>query len=482
MVAHETVIGLEVHVQLATRTKLFCACPVDFGGAPNSRICPVCTGQPGVLPVLNREALRLAVRTALAVGGQVAARTKFDRKNYFYPDLPKGYQISQFDQPFCQGGRIEIEREDGSLAPAQLTRIHLEEDAGKAIHDDASGRTLVDLNRAGIPLIEVVGEPDLRSPGEAAAFLSALRRIVRHAGVSDGDMEKGSMRCDANVSLRPRGSGALGTKVEIKNMNSIRNVQRALEFEIERQRQVLAAGGTIVQETRSYRDDKNVTVSMRRKEAADDYRYFPEPDLPPFAIPRALVDEEREHLPESYRDRRRRLVQEFGLRDELAAVLCEERELAEWFEACVGHGAPAEAVAHWVTGDVLAYLAEKGTSISVLRLSPQGLAELARAVEDGVVSRQAGKSVLRRMLETGEDCARSIEALDLRQISNTSHLEATVRTVLEAQPRVVLDYRGGKKAALNALLGQTMKALAGRGNPQVIRAILLRLLDGEESD
>jgi aspartyl-tRNA(Asn)/glutamyl-tRNA(Gln) amidotransferase subunit B len=474
---YEMVVGLEVHVQLKTRSKLFCPCAVDFGGPPNRRICPVCTGQPGALPVLNQEALRLGLSASLALECNVPEQTKFDRKNYFYPDLPKGYQISQFDQPVGEHGRLLFEMDDGAAHTAGITRVHIEEDAGKALHPSGESFSQVDLNRAGIPLIEIVGEPDLRTPEQAGAYLLALRRALRSAGISDCDMEKGSLRCDANISLRPLGDSQLGTKVEVKNMNSIRNVERALHFEAQRQRSLLEAGQSIVQETRSFRDEQGSTTSMRSKEEADDYRYFPEPDLPPFAISATLIEELARSLPESFRERRNRLQAQHGLPQSVAELLCDEVELADWFEQLITAGMEAKTAANWIQGELLAYLGEHSQSIEELQTQPAQLAELTAMVQKGMVSHQAAKRVFRRMLETGEQARQSCEALDLLQIQDEDQLRQAVQDVFDAEPGIVADYRGGKTSALNALLGRVMRATQGKGNPQRIRELLQQALD-----
>ncbi len=473
----ETVIGLEVHVQLRTRSKLFCPCPASFAGDPNSRICPVCTGQPGALPVLNEEALALAIRAGLALGCTIRQRTKFDRKNYFYPDLPKGYQISQFDQPVAESGSIQFEV-DGEMRTRGITRAHLEEDAGKTMHPEGQDHSLVDLNRAGIPLIEIVGEPDLTSPAEAKVYLQTLRRMMRYADVSDCDMEKGSMRCDANISLRPRGQKELGTKVEIKNMNSARNVERALEFEIQRQGALFEAGNAdqIVQETRSFRDQDGSTTSMRQKEEADDYRYFPDPDLPVFTISEEQLGSIRETMPETYERRRDRFENEYGLSAYDAGVLTDDPKLAQFFSDCVAAGVEPKAAANWVQGELLAALGESGTSVDEIPTTPKQLAELVVMVADGALSHQAAKKVFREMLSQGTAAEETARALDLLQIQDTSVLEQTVDEVIARETKSVEDYRSGKQAALNALLGRVMRACQGKGNPQVIRELLVRKL------
>ena len=470
----EMVIGLEVHVQLDTQSKLFCGCPVAFGGEPNSRICPVCSGQPGVLPVLNERALQLAIRAGLALHCHIRQQTKFDRKNYFYPDLPKGYQISQFDEPVAEHGHLTIESDEGQRRKAQILRVHMEEDAGKSMHDPQRHRSLVDLNRAGVPLVEIVGEPDLCTPEEAGAYLTALRRTMRHAGVSDCDMEKGSMRCDANISVRPTGTKTLGTKVEIKNMNSIRNVVRALHSEWQRQSELTRQGQAdqIVQETRSFRDDQGTTVSMRTKEQADDYRYFPDPDLPKFNIAATVIDQIRGELPEPYLARVDRYQRELELSEYDARVLAEELPLASWFEECLAAKIPAKIAANWIQGELLAFLKESGKELHELPVDAVGLGQLVAMQQAGEVSHSAAKKVFQHMLKTGSAAAASAKNLDLLQIQDDSLLESTVADVIATETKIVDDFRNGKGAALNALLGRVMRALKGKGDPNRIRELL----------
>jgi aspartyl-tRNA(Asn)/glutamyl-tRNA(Gln) amidotransferase subunit B len=477
----EPVIGLEVHCQLATKAKLFCSCEAGFGGTPNSRVCPVCTAQPGVLPVLNQRALDLAIQVGLALGCQIRAKTKFDRKNYFYPDLPKGYQISQFDEPLCEHGALEFEVEKGRTKRARILRVHMEEDAGKALHPEGASRSLVDLNRAGVPLVEIVGMPDLSSPAEAAAYLQALRRTLRFAGVSECDMEKGSLRCDANVSVRPKGAEKLGTKVEVKNMNSFRNVERALLFEIARQSELVGRGEKIVQETRSFRDTEGTTVSMRVKESADDYRYFPDPDLPVFDVGDDRVERLKGALGEGFAAKRARYLREWGLGEYDAKVLTEEPATARFFEATVAAGLAPKTAANWVQGEVLAFVGEATTGeakvdLGGLKIAPADLVELVKMAESGELSHQAAKKVLRRMLETGEKSRAATQALDLGQIRDSGALAATVDEVLQQEAKIVGDYRGGKETALNALLGRVMRATKGKGDPNLIKSLLLEKL------
>ncbi len=470
MSGFETVIGLEVHVQLNLRSKLFSPSPVGFGGEPNSRVSVVELGLPGVLPVVNEKAIEVAVRAAIALDAEVQHETKFDRKNYFYADLPKGFQTSQFDKPFCRGGRVPL----GDGRYGALNRIHLEEDAGKNMHADAG--STVDLNRAGVTLCEIVGEPDLHTPEDAAAFLENLKQILQYSGVSDCDMEKGSLRCDANVSLRPQGSTELGDKVEIKNLNSFKMVQRALEYEERRQAATLSAGGKIVQETRLWNDEKGETASMRSKEDAHDYRYFPEPDLPPLFIEQSFVDEIRRTLPELPDARRARYASDFGLPEYDIGVLTADHALGEYFEAVTAQGGNAKEAANWVMTEVQRALNETHTKIADFSIAPDRLGELIAAQGLGKVSRQAAKKVFNHMLETGDDAATAIRELGLEQISDTGALEAIVQQVVDANPKPVEDYRAGKQKALHALKGLCMRETKGKANPAVVEELLLKLL------
>ncbi|MEM7308544.1 MAG: Asp-tRNA(Asn)/Glu-tRNA(Gln) amidotransferase subunit GatB [Planctomycetota bacterium] len=470
----ETVIGLEVHCQLKTETKLFCGCRNAFGEPPNTLTCPVCTGQPGALPVLNSAAVELAVRAAVALDCEVAAWSRFDRKNYFYCDLPKGYQISQYDQPYCSGGGIRL----ASGKTIRLTRIHMEEDAGKAIHDRGEG-TLVDLNRAGVPLIESVTEPDLASPDEAYEYLTRLKEILRFAGVSDCDMEKGSLRCDVNISVRRPGE-PLGEKVELKNLNSFRNVRDASEIEVARQIAVLSGGGEIVQETRLFDVDRQETRTMRTKEDAEDYRYFPEPDLPPLTLARERIDAARAALPEAPEARRTRYVDELGLSEYDAGVLTGDPAVADFFEAAAAASKDAKAAANWISNEVLAALGDDevpGDTVDGLRLAPDGLAELIALVGDGTLSSTAGKKVLRGMLVSGTTARDEMRTQGLEQMNDEAELEALVRAAAEGREAVLADIRGGNKKAAGALFGPVMKASGGRANPRLVQAIIQRIAD-----
>jgi aspartyl-tRNA(Asn)/glutamyl-tRNA(Gln) amidotransferase subunit B len=471
-----------VHAQLLTRTKLFCGCANRFGAEPNTLVCPVCLGLPGALPVLNRRAVHLALRAALATGCTIHPVSVFERKNYFYPDLPKGYQISQYERPLATDGAVAIPGADGRERLIRLARIHMEEDAGKLLHEgfawsrESSG---VDLNRAGVPLIEIVSREDLRSPEEAHQYLAALRAILVYAGVSDGNMEEGSLRCDANVSIRPRGASSLSTRTEIKNLNSFRNVAKALEHEIARQAAVVESGGEVVQETLLWSPDRGETVSMRSKEEAHDYRYFPEPDLPPLRVGPEWIEEAGRSLPELPDARRRRLAAEYALPAYDAAVLTQDRALADYFEAAARASGSAKAVSNWVMTELLRKLRDDGRAVSDSPVSPVALAGLVRLVEEGQVSGKMAKDVFETMWATGEDAARIVEREGLRQLSDDSALGAVVAEVVASSPDQVASYRGGKSAALGWFVGQVMKRTAGRANPLKIDDLLRKALDGE---
>lgn len=472
----EAVVGLEVHCQLKTRTKLFCGCANRFGAPPNTLTCPVCTGQPGALPVLNEAAVELAVRAALALGAEVAPWSKFDRKNYFYCDLPKGYQISQFDRPYCSGGGLTL----ASGKRVRLVRIHLEEDAGKAIHDRGE-LTLVDLNRAGVPLVESVTEPDLAGAAEAHEYLTALKEILQYAGVSDCDMEKGSLRCDVNVSVRHPGE-ALRTKVEVKNLNSFRHVEAAIEHEVARQIAAYESGDEArhpVQETRLYDPGRDETRPMRGKEDAHDYRYFPEPDLPPVPVPEAFLEEQRRALPELPAARRRRYREEHGLSEYDAGVLTGSREVADFFEETARLTGDPKLAANWVSNEVLRALADpalEAAAIDELRLTPRGLADALALLSAGQVHGNGARTLVRAMLETGRGAAELVTELGLEQVSDEGELERWCREALAGKENVVADVRAGKLKALGALVGPVMKASRGKANPRRVQEILLRLV------
>ena len=496
---YESVIGLEVHAQLLTDSKIFCGCPVSFGGEPNTRVCPICLGMPGVLPVLNRRAVEYTIRMALAVDGRVAETSAFARKNYFYPDLPKGYQISQYDragEPISLAGGIEIEGEDGPRF-IRLRRIHLEEEAGKSIHNEPGydpDLSYIDFNRTGVPLMEIVSEPDIRSPREASAYLARLRQILQYIGVCDGNMDEGSLRCDANVSIRKPGD-PLGELVEIKNMNSMRSMERALEFEIERQSELLDDGGTVVRQTRLWNEEKRETFPMRSKEEAHDYRYFPDPDLVTVEIARSWVDEIVEDLPELPDVRMQRFVEAYELPQDMARQLTENRARADYFEACVSHaggeaaggassrtadGTAGEArtVSNWMLSELLRVQHENHMDQETLeaRIPPDRLAQLLGQIKEGKISGKIGKDVLDIMAETGKAPAKVIEEQGLVQISDTGELEGVVDGILAEHPDDVAEYRAGKTKLLGFFMGQVMRATQGKANPKMVNELLQKKL------
>jgi len=471
---YETVIGLEVHVELKTESKIFCHSTTAFGGDPNTHVCPVCLGLPGVLPVVNKKVVEYAVRAALALNCAVASFSKFDRKNYYYPDMPKNYQISQYDLPIAQKGFLEVEV-DGEARRINITRVHMEEDTGKLVHQGTITTTpysLVDYNRAGVPLIEIVSEPEMRSPEEARAYLEKMKAIIQYTGVSDCKMEEGSLRCDANVSLRPAGSSGLGTKTEIKNMNSFKALQRALAYEIERQAEVLEEGGRIVQETRTWDEGKGVTLSMRSKEEAHDYRYLPDPDLAPLVIDGEWVEAVRKSLPELPDARKERYVRDYGLPGYDAGVLTNTRELADYFEDCLaGYGNP-KTMSNWVMGDLSRLLNAKSMDIADCPVRPGQLAALLRLIDGGTISGKIAKGVFEEMFETGKDPEAIVKAKGLLQISDEGAIAAAVDEVIAKNPKSVADYRAGKEKAIGFLVGQVMKATRGKANPDLVNRLL----------
>jgi aspartyl-tRNA(Asn)/glutamyl-tRNA(Gln) amidotransferase subunit B len=491
---YEVVVGLEVHVQLKTRSKMFCGCPAGyFDAEPNTHVCPVCLGMPGMLPVINRRAVEFTVLAGLALGCSIPVRSKFDRKNYPYPDLMKGYQISQYDEPLCVGGGLEVEV-DGEARFIRLERIHLEEDTARLLHreeQDGEGYSLLDVNRSGVPLMEIVSAPDIRSAAQAGAYLRKLRQILRYIDVSDADMEKGSFRCDANVSLRPVGEAAFGAKVEVKNMNSFRAVQRAIESEVERQTAVLRSGGRVEQETRGYIDATGETVSQRSKEQAHDYRYFPEPDLPPLEMSAPDVEALRARLPELPDARRARFETQYGLSTADARVLTETRDEADAFEeaaalAAQGDGdaaaqqARARAVAHWMIGDLARLRRQDGggeRAWDEIIVTPAHIAELVALVETGAITGTTAKEVLDLTYTTGQAPASIVEARGLAQVRDDDAIDGAVREVIAAHPKPVADYRGGKASALQFLVGQVMRQLRGRANANDAAEALRRHLD-----
>ncbi|MBI2524487.1 MAG: Asp-tRNA(Asn)/Glu-tRNA(Gln) amidotransferase subunit GatB [Candidatus Rokubacteria bacterium] len=471
----ETVIGLEVHAQLLTRSKMFCGCSTAFGAAPNSQTCPVCQGMPGVLPVINRSAVELGIRTALALGCRINEHNRFARKHYYYPDMPKNYQISQYEEPLAEHGVLAIEV-GGTPRAIGIQRVHLEEDVGKLVHEGAletAPSSTVDFNRAGVPLMEIVSKPELRSPEEAAGYLRALRTILLYLGVCDGNMEEGSLRCDANISLRPPGSQEYGVKVEIKNMNSFRNVQHALEHEVRRQGNALGAGEQVVQETRLWDPERGRTVSMRSKEYAHDYRYFPEPDLPPLRVAAAWVEAIRAGLPELPAARRQRFAATYGLSAYDADLLTQGRALADYFEAAVQAQGRPKAVANWVLNELLRELpADDDRAVAACPIPPQNLAGLLRLIDDGAISGKMAKDVFETMFRSGQDAPSIVAREGLTQVADAGELSRVVDQVLAANPKVVEDWRSGKKAALGFLVGQVMKATQGRANPGLVNRLL----------
>ena len=478
---YETVIGLEVHVQLTTNTKIFCSCSTRFGQTPNSQTCPVCLGLPGALPVLNRKAVEFAIKTGLATNCQIAPRSLFARKNYFYPDLPKGYQISQFELPVCEHGWLDISLDSGDQKRIGITRIHMEEDAGKLIHGDTpdtAGVSLVDLNRACTPLLEVVSEPDMRSADEAIAYLKQLHQIVVYLGVCDGNLEEGSFRCDANVSVRPIGQQELGTRAELKNINSFRFIKQAIEYEVERQIDVIEAGGKVVQETRLFDSMTGMTRSMRGKEEAHDYRYFPDPDLVPLVISPAWIDAVHATLPELPEAKRARYVEVMGLPAYDAGVLAADRELADYFDACAHISGDAKACANWIMGDVLRKLKETDTAIAAVPVSPERLAGLLARISDHTISGKIAKTVFEKMWQSGQDADRIIEAEGLKQVTDSGAIEDLVDQVIAAHPGQVAEYRSGKDKLIGFFVGKVMQASQGKANPAMVNQLLQRKLQG----
>ncbi|MFA5168604.1 MAG: Asp-tRNA(Asn)/Glu-tRNA(Gln) amidotransferase subunit GatB [Candidatus Omnitrophota bacterium] len=481
---YEPVIGLEVHVQLKTKSKLFCPCSTEFGAEGNSHTCPVCLGWPGSLPVLNEAALKLGIRVGLALNCKVAERLKFDRKNYFYPDLPKAYQISQYDMPVNGKGWLDIETKKGlgtrdsglETKRIGITRAHLEEDAGKLLHEGITDGSLVDYNRGGIPLLEIVSEPDIRSPQEAHDYLTAIKAILQYIEVSDCDMEKGSLRCDANVSVRPVSQEKFGTKVEIKNLNSFKMVHKAIQYEIERQTEVIEDGGTIVQETRLWSDAEGATFSMRSKEEAHDYRYFPEPDLVPFTLSRETVEEIRKTLPELPLERAKRFIKEYSISEYDASVLVQDKRIAEYFEKCVKQGVGAKLVSNWIINEFLARLNSKELEMKTFPVEAQKLARLLRLVENGTLNLKTAKDVYAEMYETGDEPDAIVKKKGLAQVSDTGLIEKAVEKAIAANPTAVAEFKAGKQKAIGAIVGMVMKETGGKANPKIVNEILQKKL------
>ena len=473
---YETVIGLEVHAELKTESKIFCTCTTEFGGEPNTHVCPVCLGLPGVLPVLNKKVVEFAVKAGLALECEIAPFSKFDRKNYYYPDLPKNFQTSQYDLPIAEHGKLEIEVE-GSSREIGITRIHMEEDAGKLVHQGGatigeSTYSLVDLNRTGVPLIEIVSEPEMHSPEEARAYLEKLKAILEYTEVSDCKMQEGSLRCDANVSIRPKGTTKLGTKAEIKNMNSFKAVQKALEYEVERQIDVLEEGGRIVQETRTWDEAKGVTVSMRSKEEANDYRYFPEPDLVPMVVEEEWINNIKQSLPELPDARRKRLVENYGLPDYDARVITNSKSLAEYFDACLGYYENPKMISNWLMGELLRLLNANNIEVEQSPVKPQNLSELLKLIDKGTISGKIAKDVFEQMFKTEKSAEAIVKEKGLEQISDAGELENLVERIIQDNPQSVEDYRNGKEKAVGFLVGQIMKATKGKANPQMVNKLL----------
>lgn len=474
----EPVIGLEVHAQLKTRTKIFCDCPVAFGVEPNVNTCPVCTGMPGTLPVLNREVVNFALKMALATGCEIKEFSRFARKNYFYPDLPKGYQISQYELPLAENGAVVVETEAGQPRTIRLIRIHLEEDAGKLMHDQARAVSQVDYNRTGTPLIEIVSAPDIRSPEEAGAYLRELRSILRYLEISDGNMEEGSFRCDANISVRPEGDDTLGTRTELKNLNSFKNVEQALAHEIKRHIAIIEDGGAIVQETRLWDTNAMKSVSMRGKEEAHDYRYFPDPDLVPLVVDEAWQNRTKDNLPELPAAKRARFESQYGLSAYDAGVLTAARPLADYYEACARAAGDAKQAANWVMGELLGLLHAENRSIEESPIPARNLGELVRLIADEVISGKIAKTVFEKMAADGRPPGQIVEAEGLTQVTDTGEISAVIEAVIAECPEEVAKYRGGKKKVMGFLVGQVMKKTGGKANPKTVNELMARKLSG----
>jgi aspartyl-tRNA(Asn)/glutamyl-tRNA(Gln) amidotransferase subunit B len=472
---YEAVIGLEVHAQLQTNTKIFCGCETAFGEEANTRTCPVCIGMPGVLPVLNKKAVEFIIKTGLATHCTISPFSRFARKNYFYPDLPKGYQISQYELPLCEHGYVEIVV-DGTIKRIGITRIHLEEDAGKNLHTSESGASLVDLNRAGTPLMEIVSEPDIRSADEAAEYLKKLRSILRYIEVSDADMEKGNFRCDCNVSIRPVGAKEFGTRAEVKNVNSFKFVQKALEYEIKRQAQILDEGGRVVQETRLYDSTKGITFSMRSKEEAHDYRYFPEPDLVPVVTEPGTVEGIRKTIPELPDAKRERFVKEYGLPEYDADMMTQSRGLAAYFEESAALSGQPKVISNWMMGELMRLLNADNKEIEACPLRPDRLAGMVKMIADGVISTKIAKTVFEEMYRTGKDAETVVKEQGLVQVSDTGEIEKIIAEVIRANPSQHADYKTGKDKLFGFFVGQVMKASKGKANPELVNQLLKKKL------
>jgi len=472
---YEAVIGLEVHAQLQTNTKIFCGCETRFGEEANTRTCPVCIGMPGVLPVLNKKALEFTIKTGLATHCTISPYSRFARKNYFYPDLPKGYQISQYELPICERGYVEIVV-DGKVKRIGLTRIHMEEDAGKNLHMAEGHASLVDLNRAGTPLMELVSEPEIRTPEEASEYLKKLRAILRYIEVSDADMEKGNFRCDANVSIRPAGSKELGTRAEVKNVNSFKFVVKALEYEIKRQAQILDEGGRVIQETRLFDSAKGVTFSMRSKEEAHDYRYFPEPDLVPIMVPKETIEAIRKTIPELPDAKRVRFVKEYGLPEYDADMLTQTRATADYYEEAAKLSGQPKVVSNWMMGELMRLLNAENKEIETCPIRPDRLAGMIKLIDDGVISTKIAKTVFEEMYKSGKDAGVVVEEQGLVQVSDTGAIETIIDEVIKANPAQAADYKSGKEKLFGFFVGQVMKASKGKANPDLVNQLLKKKL------
>lgn len=474
---YEAVIGLEVHAQLLTNTKLFCGCSTKFGGAPNTNVCPVCLGHPGVLPVTNKQAVEFSVLMGLAVNCRINERSIFARKNYFYPDLPKGYQISQFEEPICEEGFLEVSSENNTKKKIRIKRIHLEEDAGKSIHDQGTD-TLIDLNRCGTPLIEIVTEPDISSPKEAYEYLVNLKQIVTYLGICDGNMEEGSLRCDANVSVRLVGEKEFGTKTEVKNMNSFRNVERAIEFEINRQIEILEEGGTITQETLLWNADLNEAFPMRSKEESHDYRYFPDPDLLPIIVDEKWKNDIAKMMPELPQARKQRFITEYNLPEYDAEILTSVKEIAEYYESILKMTDDYKSASNWVMGDIMKVVNETKIPINEFSISPENIGKLINLINNKTISSKIAKDVFEELLKEDRDPQLIVEEKNLVQITDTSELEKTIDKILKTNTKQVEEFRGGKEKVFGFFVGQVMRETKGKANPQIVNEMLIKKLKG----
>ena len=473
---YEVIIGIEVHAELSTKTKIYCGCSTEFGGDPNTHCCPVCTGMPGALPVLNEKVVEYAVRAGLATNSTISRNCKQDRKNYFYPDLPSGYQISQYDLPLCENGKVDI-NVNGVSKDIGITRIHIENDAGKLIHDVYTGGTLVDLNRAGVPLIEIVSEPDIRSADEAVAYVERLKGILEYIGVSDCKMQEGSLRADVNLSIRPVGQEKFGTRTETKNLNSFRSIARAINFEIERQKEVLESGGVVYQETRRWDDEKGEGYAMRAKEEANDYRYFPEPDLMPIRLSEEYIKNIKDTLPELPEVRYKRYIEELGLPEYDAGIITSSKLLSDYFEEAANECKNAKAVSNWLMTDIIRIAKELGLEYDELPISAIQLAHLIALIDKGTISGKIAKDVFAEMVETSNDPEKIVEEKGLLQISDEGAIKEVVDKIIAANPQSIADYKAGKDRALGFLVGQCMKEMKGKGNPQILNKLILEELN-----